>query len=873
MDNEQAAIKGSTISLKAAFAAFFLGIMSIVLALTLGKSAFNISTNEFEEQYRSIYLQEAKTLAEMARLDKSSSPEELLVNIQRMYEMGGTKPADEYLCVVDIHSNLLIHTAHPDMVGNNAGENQIFGEKDFPEKCLADLIQSGRDYAGDYVSSSGESQLAAFASIPHKNWVLGIHRSKAALKKHIEQGLRFSKTGFYIICGLVMPISWILIYLTFYFANKRRQKAEEALAASENKWHQVLVNTPQIAISLNRDYKIVFANEQFQKLTGWKKKKIIGCDWFDTFTPENVRKNLRDVLAAAIDGKDTSKFSNFENDILTKTGELRRVAWSNVLTRDPAGNVSEITCLGLDITERKKTEESLRQSEKDLMESQRIAHLGSWRLDTATNQVEWTEELYRMYGFDPTLQPPIYTEHMKLFTPESWERLSKAVTMTCETKTPYELELETVRSDGSNGWMWVRGETVIDAAGKTVGLCGTAQDITDSKRVEQEKKELEERLHHAQKIEAIGRLAGGVAHDFNNTLSVIIGYADMALEEIDPASSLYEPLEEIRKAGKHSAALTAQLLAFARRQPISPKILDLNTTVTGMIKMLHHLIGEDIVLTCIPDKDAQFVKMDPSQINQILANLCLNARAAITDVGKITIEISMVEIDEAYCADHSEFTPGQYVVLAVTDDGCGMNADILENIFEPFFTTRETGKGTGLGLATVYGIVKQNECFVNVDSEENLGTTFKIYLPRHQGEVETLRKQPESSPREQGMETILLVEDEQAILKVTRKMLESLGYRVLPASTADEAINLARLHGDEINLLMTDVIMPEINGRELAKSILTILPNLRRLFMSGYTANVIAHRGVLDRGVNFIQKPFLKADLAMKIREVLDTSF
>jgi two-component system, cell cycle sensor histidine kinase and response regulator CckA len=361
-----------------------------------------------------------------------------------------------------------------------------------------------------------------------------------------------------------------------------------------------------------------------------------------------------------------------------------------------------------------------------------------------------------------------------------------------------------------------------------------------------------------------------VAHDFNNMLSVIIGNVDMAREEVHPTSPLLENLEEIGKAAERSAGLVRQLLAFARKQTVSPKVIDINGIVTGTTSMLRRLIGEDIDLEWLPGLNVWPVKIDPSQIDQILANLCVNARDAITDVGKVTIETGNAEFDEVYCAAHHGFLHGDYVLLAVSDNGCGMKREILNNIFEPFFTTKETGKGTGLGLAMVYGVVKQNNGFINVYSEPGHGTTFKIYLPRYQAKLESLPKQTGNVQIGQGYETILLVEDEPSILKMTTKMLERFGYRVVAAGTPGEAIRFAQEYTGEIHLLMTDVVMPEMNGRDLAKNILTIHPNLRRLFMSGYTANVIAHHGVLDKGVNFIQKPFSRDQLGSKVREVLE---
>ncbi|HBA87585.1 MAG TPA: hybrid sensor histidine kinase/response regulator [Geobacter sp.] len=405
--------------------------------------------------------------------------------------------------------------------------------------------------------------------------------------------------------------------------------------------------------------------------------------------------------------------------------------------------------------------------------------------------------------------------------------------------------------------------------GKRV-LLSIATDITESKRAKEETSRLEAQLLQAQKLESIGRLAGGVAHDFNNMLSVILGHANLALMDMEPGDRLQAGLEEIRMAAERSADLTRQLLAFARKQTASPKVLDLNETVGNMLKMLQRLIGERIKLVWKPHAGLWPVLVDPSQIDQILANLCVNSRDCIADIGTITIETGNSLIDESRCAPHEGFAPGEYVRVSISDDGCGMDEETLSHIFEPFFTTKEVGAGTGLGLATVYGVVKQNEGSISVSSRPGIGTTFAIYLPRRHGNAPPPAPEPCALPAARGKETILLVEDEAAILSIVEMMLVRQGYRVLSAHTPGEAIQLAREHSGEIRLLITDVVMPEMNGRDLAKSLLSLYPNLKRLFMSGYTANVIAHHGVLDEGVHFIQKPFSVSEFAAKVRAALE---
>ncbi len=418
------------------------------------------------------------------------------------------------------------------------------------------------------------------------------------------------------------------------------------------------------------------------------------------------------------------------------------------------------------------------------------------------------------------------------------------------------------RKDGSFYTEDATISPVRDASGQITNYVSVQRDISDHLQ-------LTAQFHQAQKMEAVGLLAGGVAHDFNNMLSVILGYAELALRKTAPAPALHADIEQIIKAAKRSADMTRQLLAFARKQTIIPVVLDLNQAVESMLKMLKRLIGEDIDLAWIPEKDLYQVEMDPVQVDQILANLCVNARDAIADVGKVTIETGNAVFDETYCAVHPGFIPGEYVLLAVSDDGCGMDKETVDQIFEPFFTSKEVGKGTGLGLSMVYGIVKQNNGFINVYSEPGLGTTFRIYFSRHMGTALDIEQENAADIPLGHSETVLLVEDEAAILDMGKTMLEQLGYRVLASSLPDEALGMADDHAGEIQLLVTDVVMPNMNGRDLAERLQTLYPGIKTLFMSGYTADVIAHHGVLDKSVNFLQKPFSLRELAIKVRQAL----
>jgi PAS domain S-box-containing protein len=521
--------------------------------------------------------------------------------------------------------------------------------------------------------------------------------------------------------------------------------------------------------------------------------------------------------------------------------------------------------LAREIEEHKQTEAALRREQlfsKKIIESlPGIFYLYTY---PELRLILWNREHESLLGYGVG---EIAGRHItEWHVPESENAILNAIEVVM-TQGSASVEASLLRKDGSSVPFILTG-IKFEVQGQRY-LMGLGIDITDRKRAEAEAEKLQVQLTQGQKMESVGRLAGGIAHDFNNMLGVILGYSELALERVEAGQPMYLALQGIQQAAQRSADLTRQLLAFARKQTVAPKVLDLNETVAGMLNMLRRLIGENIDLAWLPSEGLWPIKMDPTQIDQVLANLCVNARDAIGDTGKVTIETGNVFVDEAYCADHAGSVHGEYVLLAVNDNGRGMDHETLSHLFEPFFTTKEMGKGTGLGLATVYGIIKQNYGFIDVYSEPGQGTTFKMYLPRYVAKYERLSESEAAKPAAPGHETILLVEDEPMVLELTEVMLKNLGYTVLPAVSPGEAIRLAREHAGEIHLLMTDVVMPEMNGRDLARNLLSLYPDLKRLFMSGYTADVIAHHGVLEEGVQFIQKPFTMQDLAAKIRYVL----
>jgi two-component system, cell cycle sensor histidine kinase and response regulator CckA len=430
-------------------------------------------------------------------------------------------------------------------------------------------------------------------------------------------------------------------------------------------------------------------------------------------------------------------------------------------------------------------------------------------------------------------------------------------------EAPYELEYRVVRPDGIVRWVRDRGFPVRDEAGRVIRIAGIAEDVT-------QRRQLEMQLRHAQKMEAIGRLAGGVAHDFNNLLSVIYGHSELLAATPPSPERLRESLAEIRRATERGAALTQQLLAFGRRQVVEPEVLDLNAVVTESRNLLQRLIGEDVQLAITLAPRLSAVKVDPSQIDQVLMNLTLNAREAMPQGGRLTIETREVDLGVSYPSSHPEARPGHHVLLTVSDTGCGMTPELQARIFEPFFSTKSDG--TGLGLSVVDGIVRQSGGHLTLESRPGLGTTFKIYLPAVTEPVEESSPNRSSAPA-QGGETVLLVEDEIPVRTVTAQLLETLGYRVLQAGSAEEALLLVQGGQEKIDLLMTDVVMPGMSGRELAGALRTRDPSLKVLFQSGHTDDMMVRHGILHAEVAFLKKPFTLDGMARKVREVLDGSF
>jgi len=554
-------------------------------------------------------------------------------------------------------------------------------------------------------------------------------------------------------------------------------------------------------------------------------------------------------------------------EIIRKDGSVRTHQANAALLRDHAGEPKGFRILVRDVTERKKAEDALRLSEERYRTILDTMEEGYYEVDLKGSFTFVNDAGCRLLGYER--DELVGMNYRNYHSPETARHMYEVYHPMFETgKTEFLMDYEVIRKDGSVRTHQANSTILRDHAGRPKGFRVLARDITERKRAEDEKAKLEAQLLQAQKMESVGRLAGGVAHDFNNMLSVILGYTELIKLRLEPDNPLLHDLMEIERAAGRSKDITAQLLAFSRKQIISPRPMNLNDLISSTQKTLARLIGEDIDLRFYPGEGLWSIRFDLSQMEQILVNLAVNARDAMPHGGKLTVETANILMNEDYCRVHLGSTPGPYVLLAVSDNGSGMDKETLQNVFEPFFTTKEIGKGTGLGLATVYGIVQQNNGFINVYSEQGQGTTFKIYLPRSMDGVEVSEEILEQ-PVALGSGKILLVEDDDLMRKMTTDMLKTIGYSVLAVGSPLEALSICEEKDARFDLVITDVVMPGMSGRELRDKLGIIRPDIKVLFMSGYTSNVIVHHGVLEEGVHFIQKPFSLNDFARKIQEAM----
>jgi PAS domain S-box-containing protein len=634
-------------------------------------------------------------------------------------------------------------------------------------------------------------------------------------------------------------------------------KAQDALRDERDRAQRYLDTPDVILLALDLDMRVTLANRYACSILGWSAQELLGRKWSEICLPVRLRgafvEQFRGMLAGSVPVA--------ENAVVTRSGEERTIGWRNTLLRDDTGRVIGTFSSGADITERQRAVEALRIAEERMRFALDAAGVGIWDMDYTTGVLRWSEILESQCGLQPGTFAGTVRKSFEGIHPDDRTAVIETFRKAMKSGTDFSIEHRALWPDGTVRWLSGSGRVHLGEHGEPVRGVGISQDVT-------ERRVLEEQYQQAQKMEAVGRLAGGVAHDFNNLLTVILGYCELLLAEVDQSERRQADIAEIQKAGASAAALTRQLLAFSRKEIIEPTLINLNALLSDMRAMLERLIGEDIRVAFALGPALALIKADRGQVEQIVLNLAVNARDAMPAGGTLTIETANVELDEKVPTTHMPVPSGAYVSLTVSDTGTGMSPKIQARLFEPFFTTKDPGKGTGLGLATVHGIVMRGGGSVGVHSEVGKGTSFTVYFPKTDA-VEIAAWASVAAARPHPAEqTVLVVDDAEGLRALARRLLEKLGYTVLVAADAQQAVQLFEQH-PAIDVVLTDVVMPGDSGPDLTRQLLNRRPGLKVIYMSGYTEEAIVHHGVLEPDIAFVHKPFTSETLGLKIREVL----
>lgn len=979
-------------STNASIVAFILGFISIVFSLYIGNRLFRTSLHNFEKQYREFYLREAKFLVHTAENIKNDEMNVLLDEIQMKWEAIGPKYADEYICIVDEKANLIMHTAHPETIGNYAGENLIANTIETPETCLGDLVKTGRDYVGDYISSSGQHQLAAFISVPGKGWVVGVHRSKKALMDNIEEGMRFSRIGFYLVCGLLMPVSWILIYLTFYMVERKRKRAEQELFEQRNFLQRAQeigkIGSWDLNIETNEllwtdeNYKIFglpigtpLTYETFLNCVLEDDREFVNKAWKASYTGEpydiehrmlvdgkmkwvrekaelefnqrgecvrgtGVTQDITDrkmaeirlaeakelfelvfhsqldaILIISPEGNGTilecndaaTKIFGYDADELigAKTKKLHidnehaKLFQTTLLTdikskgslknfrfrlKRENGNIfpSEHTVLEMkngaqdrigwisiirDLSEMQATKDALFESENKFRLLYDNAPLSYQSLDENGNFVEVNDTWLNQLGYEKN---EVIGRNFSEFIASEWQKhfqvnfpRFKAIGEVLG------VEFEMVKKDGSHILVAFHGKIGKKSDGTFKQTHCIFTDITKQRSFEEERDLLEQKMIQMQRMESIGNLAGGIAHDFNNILFPIIGMSEMLMEDFRPGSPEFENVQEIYLAGKRGSDLVKQILSFSRQHEHKFIPVSVQKIIKEVARLSRSTIPANIEIRETIEKRGGLVMADPTQLHQVVLNLITNAYHAIEDInGVIDIKFEEISLEGGKQYDYS-MPAGRYVVISVSDNGSGMTPQVQNRIFEPYFTTKERGKGTGLGLAVVYGIIKEHAGDIKVNSEEGKGSTFEVYLPLMEKNKESVTIE-NLEDIQGGNERILLIDDEESILRLEQKILERLGYQVTIRSNSTETLDEFASDPNAFDLVITDMAMPGMTGDQLAENLISIRADIPVIICTGFSDRIDKEKAAAIGIKDFLLKPVLKRELAKKVRSVLD---
>ena len=704
----------------------------------------------------------------------------------------------------------------------------------------------------------------------HPAWVRTI-MEEAGIPTAIAQGIWEGETAVVNRDGTEIPVSQVIMthrsssgeidYISTIMRDiSERKRTEDALRDREEHLRAIFENADEIIHLIAWDGTFLYISPSWERYTGFPVSETVGKSFVPYVHPDDQAACL-EVVRKVYETGQPHKIMEFR--VKHASGKWIRFMNSGTAIKDAQGSPLYFSGVATDITERKLAEEDLlawmRRYNLIIQASGQVVY----EYHVPSGDITWGSSIERVIGYRADEMRGGFSQWEELVHPDDRQDTLATLQTAEKACSFWQAQYRMRHKHGHYVWIKDKGFFLPDANGKVHTQLGMLEDITGFKH-------LEEQLLQSQKMEAVGQLAGGVAHDFNNLLQAILGYLELALTDMQPTDVHYAHLFEVRRAGERAATLTRQLLAFSRRQVLQLASLDINQVVAELLEMLKRLIGEDIELTFAPCVSPYRVKADRGQIEQVLTNLCVNARDAMPGGGRLLVETANIMADETFTGEHAWARPGRYFCISITDTGCGMGRETQQQIFEPFFTTKEKHKGTGLGLAMVYGIIRQHEGMIQVYSEVDQGTSFKIYLPAEAGGTEDEHAQREQVPAVGGTETILLAEDEELLRNLAEKILTNAGYRVLPTSDGQEALNVCQAHADEITLLFLDVIMPKLGGRAVYDTIKAVNPGIKCLFASGYSQDKLHTDYVLEEGLHLLQKPYTRGALLRLIRQILD---
>ncbi len=790
---------------------------------------------------------------------EAALPDKMAYDLENRWKSLDPQYSGSYVCAVNRQGKLTVNTSRPGSVGADVGGNLLIPEADSDPETVAELVESKRDWAGYYVSSVGENQIAAFAYTPRLDWLVAVHVPLHAVKSEVRRAALPWGIGLGIVAFVLMPLCFGALYWAAAVSQTHAAEARADLESSEGRLRRILNLMPNGVEEIDHAGRIIYCNPAFAKMHGYEPEDLIGQPCWTILeegeTVENIRAFFADFPNVHVPADPVVARSR------TRDGQCFDIQFDWKLQEEVGGQTIGVMAVVTDISQLRESERQLRESQQQL---QSILDNASAVVSIKDREGQFllvNREFERVVGV--TAEEALGRTNEEIFDKETAFHFSKNDKAVLDAGESIEFEETIAKPSGDLSFLSVKFP-IFDASGHPYAVGGISTDIT-------ERKALESQLRQSQKMEAIGRLAGGIAHDFNNLLTAINGYTELALIDMEKSHPLHDDLEEIRKAGERASSLTNQLLAFSRRQILQPRVVDLNTSVADMDKLLRRLIGENIELVTLFDEQPCTVKADPGQLEQVVLNLAVNARDAMPEGGKLLIGTGRLRMSTEAAAQANLTGPGDYVLLTVADTGTGIHEDLLTQIFEPFYTTKAKGQGTGLGLSTTYGIVSQSGGGIEVESAAGRGATFKIYLPFIDDEATVSSCQVSSPLLNRGSERVLLVEDEILVRNLATRIFTEAGYDVLPVGSASEALGLSPKAIAGLSLIVTDIVLPGMNGRDLASEFVKKCPDLKVIYMSGYTDGAFESDGIIGEEINFLAKPFTASSLLLKVRSVLDT--